>query len=154
MVVSGVSLKIWDLFERFKAHCDEKGWTVCGTEDLIKVGTDYHYLLWSRHTRPLTFRRTVTGDRKIPIPEGNTSKLVNVSYILWVSLDPINQEALTIFAENPALFQKVAVYDLSPIKNNNDVCFKINKTDSEVFRAFEQFLSEKYCVTFKHFDKI
>ena len=104
---------IWELIERFKAQCDGKGWKICGNEDLIKVGNEYHYFVWSLRTHPSTFRRVINLDRRIPIREDKPIKLVSLSYMVWISPSPISEEALEIFSETPDLSRKVAVYDMS-----------------------------------------
>jgi hypothetical protein len=51
--------------------------------------------------------------------------------------------------ENPELFRKTAIYDLSCTHSEKSVCLKLNQTDSRVFQEFESFLEKKWGVRFK-----
>jgi len=144
--------KVWDLIEGFKIHCDRKGWKLCGNEDIVDTGREYHYFVWTRHIYPSTFKKVVMNPY-FPVREGTSYKMVNVSFIAWISPVSISEKVLEIFLETPGLSRKAAIYDTSPLYKGEPMCLRMNETNSIVFQEFERFLTEKYRITFKSLSK-
>jgi len=145
--------RIWDIVERFKPECNGKGWKVYENEDLISVGNEYHYFVWTRHLHPSTFQKVIMKTL-IPLREGTFHKRVNISYMAWITSESVSKEILRAFLKYPKLSRRVAIYDISPIYKGESICFKINKTESIVFQEFERFLNKKYGIVFKHIYEI
>lgn len=137
---------ILNLLERFKTQCQCEGWKICNNEDLVNVDNEYHYFIWIKHNNPGTFRKTVCLEKKIPVKENSLYKLVNVTYIAWISSESLSNDDLKLFFEIPGLAKRVAIYDLNLNDGETSVCSIINETDSAVFKKFENFLSEEFKV--------
>jgi len=137
---------LWDIVEAFKRRCKNKGWETCEYEDIVNAEGKYHYLVWTRHIYPYTFKRVVMNSYQ-SMRVGDSYKKVEVAYLAWISQEPISEGVLEILSENPDLIRKVALYDISPIYEGQSSCLKINNTKSLVFQEFERFLKE-YRVSF------
>jgi len=133
-------LNIWDIFDEFEVVCRLKGWENFEHEDLVKADGKYHYLILTHEIRPKTFKKVVLNPHQ-GIREKESYKIVDVSYIAWISERRIPEEVLSFLAENPFLLSRVALYDVSPLHEGKKECLRINETDSPVFLEFENFLS-------------
>lgn len=131
----------WSLIEKFKNACKNKNWRMYGDEDIVYDGSEYHHLVIVHQTRFETFKRVIANPHQ-SIKRGGQHEVVNVSYIAWISQEQIPKIAADLLANRPALLSRVALYDLSPLNNGENVCLKMNRTDSTVFREFESFLVE------------
>jgi hypothetical protein len=131
----------WDLVEKFKNACKNKNWRIYGYEDIIYDGSEYHHLVMVRQTRLETFKRVITNPHQ-SIKRGDQHEVINVSYIAWISQEQIPKIAADFLANRPALLSRVALYDLSPLYKGKNICLKMNRTNSIVFREFENFLVE------------
>ena len=140
--------RVWDLICDFKRECESRGWKASNHEDWIRVGNDYHNFLWTRTVRPATFKK-IAEERKCAIKQGISYQVVDVAYTAWLFSETPPEELLQMVDENPELFKKTAIYDLSWVHSGKPVCLKLNQTDSRVFKEFESFLEEKWGVEFK-----
>lgn len=130
------------------------GWETCETADLIKTEDGkYHSFLWSQTIHPSTFER-IAKSRKCGIRRGVSYEVVDITYISWLLQERPLDFLTSIIKENPKLAQKIAVFDLSGIYTGEKVCRKFNKTESCVFKEFEQFLEENWEITFKPADEV
>ena len=140
--------RVWELLRRFKETCHRKGWKTSQYEDVIKIDDTYHNFIGTRTIHPSTFRR-IASSRKLAVPEGRSYRIVDVSYTAWVSQQPLSKQLLETLIENPALFKKMALYDLSSVYQGKQLCLKVNETESSAFTEFERFLKETYGVDTK-----
>lgn len=140
--------RVWELIRHFKEVCHNKGWKTSEYEDVIKIDDTYHNFIGTRTIHPSTFRR-IASSRKIAVPEGSSYRIVDVSYIAWIFQQPLSDQLLETLRENPALFKKMALYDLSSVYKGKPLCLKVNKTESCAFSEFERFLKETYGVDTK-----
>lgn len=145
--------KVWDLIETFKTERCRKNWKIFEDEDVINTGTEYHYFVWSRQIHPSTFRR-VNRNLRCPIREGTSYRMVEVSYMAWITAEPVSENVIEIFHENPDLLRKIAIYDMSQANRGRPICLRMNETNSVVFQEFEKFLAEKYGVSFEPLRKL
>jgi len=140
--------RVWDLVHYFKRECEARGWKASQHEDWVKVGNEYHNFLWTRTVRPATFKK-IAEEHKCAIKQGTSYNVVNVAYTAWLFSESPPEELLQMAEENPELFQKTAIYDLSCINSEKPACLRLNQTDSRVFQEFESFLEKKWGVEFK-----
>lgn len=140
---------VLDLLERFKTHCQFEGWKICGNEDLVNVSDEYHYFVWIQHNHPGTFRRVVASEKRIPLREYSSYRLVNISYLAWISSEPLGNDDLKLFSEIPGLAKRIAVYDLNFNNGEKPICSIIDETDSVVFKEFESFLAQEFKMKLK-----
>lgn len=129
----------WDFIERFKDVCRARGWKVLEQEDIVCEGGRYHQIILLHQIHFETFRRVTLNPHRF-IREGELLNMINVSYVAWVSQGAIPNEALDFLAAESRLLSRVALYDLSPLREGRKLCLKINETGSAVFREFENFL--------------
>jgi len=144
--------KAWDLIERFKDHCQSRGWKTSDREDWVKAGDEYHNFLWIQTIHPSTFEK-VALNRRSAIREGSSYRVVNVSYMAWLCSKKPPERLMQEIARNPKLLKVNAIYDLSQVYAGEPVCLKMNKTDSEVFEDFEKFLEEDLGVKLKSYQR-
>jgi len=144
--------KAWELIERFKDHCQSKGWKTSDREDLVKAGDEYHNFLWIQTIHPSTFEKVALNSR-CAIREGASYRVVDVSYMAWVCSKRPPERLMKEIARNPKLLKANAIYDLSQVYAGEPVCLKINETDSEVFEDFEKFLEEDLGVKLKPYQR-
>jgi hypothetical protein len=140
--------RLWELVYDFKRECESRGWKASQHEDWVKVGNEYHNFLWTRTVHPATFRK-IAEERKCAIKQGITYQVVDVAYTAWLFSEAPPEELRQIAEENPELFKRTAIYDLSWTRSEKPVCLKFNQTDSTVFQEFESFLEKKFGVEFK-----
>jgi len=140
--------RVWELIKRFKDECQSKGWKTSEHEDWVKAGNEYHNFLWIRMIHPSTFEKVATT-HKCAIRERLSYQVVDVSYTAWLFPQTPPEELIQMIMRNRELSRKTAIYDLSWAYEGKPVCFKLNKTDSRVFREFERFMEEKLGVKVK-----
>ncbi len=140
--------KIWELLQDFKDRCKSRGWETSEHEDWIKTNDDYHNLLWIRTVHPSTFEK-VALNQKCAIRQGLSYHVVDVSYTAWLLPQPPPRELIQRVLDNPELSSKTAIYDLSWASEGKPVCVKLNMTESQVFREFENFLEDRCGVELK-----
>jgi hypothetical protein len=135
--------RVEEIIEIFKAQCRGKGWKIYGKDDVVDTGKECHHFVWAQHLHPKTFKKVMTNHH-FPVREKESYRIVNVSYIAWISPEPISEKILEIYLEVPDLVRRAAVYDVSSIYRDKLVCLRMNETDSVVFQEFERLLREKY----------
>ena len=140
--------RVSELVCHFKHECESRGWEASENEDWVKVGNEYHNFLWTRTVHPTTFKKIVE-EHKCAIRQGASYRVVNVDYTAWLFSETPPEELLQMTWENPELFRKTAIYDLSWINSEKPICLKLNQTDSRVFQEFENFLEKNWDVKFK-----
>ena len=139
---------IWRLIDRFKEHCRLKGWETCETEDLVRTEDGkYHSFLWTKTIHPSTFER-IAANRKCGIRCHGSYKVVDISYMAWLFQERPPESFASFIEENPELTQRIAIFDLSCVYAGENVCRKLNETESSVFEEFEQFLEVNWEVMF------
>jgi len=145
---------IWSLIDGFKERCRLNGWETCETEDWIRADDGkYHNFLWAQTIHPSTFKRIVSN-HKCGIRRGMSYEVVDIAYTCWLFPESPPEFLISQVKENPELKKKTAIFDLSCVYGGEKVCQKINKTESCVFKEFEQFLEEEWCLEFKPVDKL
>jgi hypothetical protein len=140
--------KIWELLKNFKDFCKSRGWEISEHEDWVKTNDDYHNLLWIRTIHPSTFEK-VALNQKCAIRQGLSYRVVDVAYTAWVFPQTPPEELMQRVLNNPELSAKIAIYDLSWAYEGRPVCVKLNMTESQVFREFEDFLEDRCGVELK-----
>jgi hypothetical protein len=140
--------RVSELVCYFKNEAESRGWEASQHEDWVKVGNEYHNFLWTRTVRPATFKK-IAEEHKCAIRRGVSYQVVDVNYTAWLFSETPPEELLQMMEENPWLFKKIAIYDLSWINSEKPICLKLNQTDSRVFQEFENFLEKNWGVKFK-----
>lgn len=146
--------KVWKLLERFKDQCQLKGWKSSEHEDWVKTGDEaYHNFLWIQTVHPSTFEK-IAVNHKCAIRKGISYQVVDVSYTAWVFPQSPPENLMQMVKENPELSRRTAIYDLSLAYAGKPLCFKLNETDSTVFKEFEKFLQEELGLEIKPAHKL
>ncbi len=140
--------EVWDLIERYKDQCKKKGWKIFKNEDIIETAREYHYFIWTRRLYPTTFKKVIMNPY-FPLREGTSYRMVNVSYIAWITHEPVDENVLEVLRGTPGISRRVTIYDASSLHEGNAVCQRTNETDSVVFQEFERFLNQEYGIRFK-----
>lgn len=131
--------KVWEILGRFKDFCQSKGWKTSRHEDWVMVGNKYHNFLWVRRIYPSTFRK-VAMNHKCAIREGASYQVVKTAYTAWLFPEKPPVVLVKTVMDDEELLKRTAIYDLSSVYAGTPVCWKLNKTDSRVFKEFEKFL--------------
>ncbi|MDW8040327.1 MAG: hypothetical protein RMJ03_02745 [Nitrososphaerota archaeon] len=131
--------KVWEILRRFKELCKLRGWRTTESEDWVETGNEYHIFLWARGIHPSSFK-SIAANRKCVVREGLSYRVVEASYMAWLFSESPPENLVNVFLENPEFSKKIALYDLSPFAEGKNACFKLNYTDSPVFKEFERFL--------------
>jgi hypothetical protein len=79
---------------------------------------------------------------------------VNVSSYGWLFQARPPEFLISWIKNDPELAQKTAIFDFSLVYTGENICRKINDTESLVFREFERFLQDKLGMEFRSFDKL
>jgi len=145
--------RVWELVRHFKKECESRGWEASQNEDWVKVGNEYHNFLWTRTIHPATFRK-IAEEHRCAIRRGISYHVVDVDYTAWLFSETPPEELLQMAEENPELFRKTAIYDLSCAHSEESVCLKLNQTDSRVFQEFESYLEKNWGLKFKEVRKL
>ena len=139
---------IWRLIDCFKEHCRLKGWETCETEDLVRTEEgEYHSFLWTKTIHLSTFER-IAANRKCGIRSHDSYKVVDISYMAWLFQERPPDFFASFVEDNPELAQRIAIFDLSCVYTGENVCRKLNETESRVFEEFEQFLEDNWGITY------
>jgi len=134
--------KICGILTRFKDLCRNHGWKTSEKNDWIETEDSYHNFVSVGDIHPSSFKR-ITNDKKCVVQEGLTYRVVESSYTAWLfSSVPSETFAKTVLS-NPSLSRRTALYDLSGFAEGKNVCYRLNHTDSPVFREFEGFLQKE-----------
>lgn len=144
------ALKVWEILRKFKELCKFHGWRTSENEDWIETENKYHSFLLARSVHPSSFK-SIVANRKCVVREGLSYRVVEASYMAWLFSETPSESLFNIFLENPDFSKKVALYDLSPMMKGENACFKLNYTDSPVFREFERFLENEFGVKFEKY---
>jgi hypothetical protein len=140
---------IWSLIDSFKERCLLNGWETCETEDWVRTDDGkYHSFLWTQTIHPSTFKRIVSN-HKCGIRRGISYEVVDIAYTCWLFPERPPEFLISQVKENPELKKKTAIFDLSCAYTGENICRKINETESSVFKEFEQFLEEEWDLEFK-----
>jgi hypothetical protein len=140
--------KICEILARFKDTCRHHGWKTSENEDWVEIKNSYHNFVPVGDIHPSSFKR-ITNNKKCVVREGLTYRVVESSYTAWLfSSAPSETLAQTILS-NPSLSCRTALYDLSRSTEDKNVCYKLNCTDSPVFREFEGFLRNELEIKLK-----
>jgi len=146
--------KIWSLIDCFKERCRFSGWETCETEDWVKTEDgEYHSFLWTQTIHPSTFER-IASNHRCAIRRGISYEVVDISYIAWLFQERPPEFLISWIKENPELTKKTAIFDLSCVYTGENICRKLNETESNVFKEFEQFLEKEWEITFKPVDEM
>jgi hypothetical protein len=133
--------KVWEILNHFKDFCQLRGWKTSKYEDWVMADNEYHNFLWVRKIHPSTFRK-VAMNHKFAIREGVSYQVVKTAYTAWLFPEEPPKTLMKTVMDNKELLKGTAIYDLSSVYAGKPLCWKLNKTDSVVFREFEKFLQE------------
>ena len=131
----------WKLLHLFKLRCSSKGWKTSENYDWVFADEKYHTFVWTKIIYPSTFERILSIGKCI-VKEGLYYRVVDAAYFAWLFKNPLPQSLLDKILSTNEILKKTAIYDLSEIYKGKNVCLRINKTDSQVFKEFEMFLKE------------
>lgn len=134
--------KVWELMSGFKDSCRCRGWRTSESEDWINIGDEYHNFVLAKDIHPTSFRK-MASNRKCVICEGLSYRVVEAANTAWLFYEAPSEALVKAVSENSALSEKVALYDLSPLLNGQNLCGKLNCTESPVFKEFESFLRDE-----------
>jgi hypothetical protein len=140
--------QVWEILKKFKDSCSFRGWKTSENEDWIKIDDEYHNFLWARDVHPSSFKRIVSSSKCV-VREESSYKVVKASYTAWLFSETPSESLVKTISENPDFFEKIALYDLSPLLRGKNTCVKLNTTGSPVFQEFEHFLRDELKVRFK-----
>ena len=133
--------KVWEILNRFKDFCQSKGWKTSRYADWVMADNKYHNFLWVRKIYPSTFRK-VAMNHKCAVREGVSYQVVKTAYTAWLFPEKSSKMLMKTVMDNEELLKGTAIYDLSSVYAGKPICWKLNETDSVVFREFERFLQE------------
>jgi len=133
--------RVWEILNRFKDFCQSRGWKTSKHEDWVMADNKYHNFLWVRKIYPSTFRK-IAMSHKCAIREGVSYQVVKTAYTAWLFPEKPPQMLMKSIMDNEELLKGTAIYDLSSTYAGKPLCWKLNETDSVVFREFERFLQE------------
>lgn len=140
--------KIREILKGFKGLCKFHGWKTSEKDDWIETENGYHNFLWTRGIHPSSFKR-ITASRKCVVREGLSYRVVEASYTAWLFSEPPSETLVNTISRNSDFSKRVALYNLSPVLEGKNLGFKLNSTDSPVFREFEKFLKKELKVELK-----
>jgi hypothetical protein len=145
---------IWSLIDSFKERCRLNGWETCETEDWVRTDDGkYHNFLWTQTIHPSTFERIISN-HKCGIRRGMSYDVVDIAYTCWLFPERPTEFLMSRLKENPELKKRTAIFDLSCVYSGENVCRKINETESIAFKEFEQFLEEEWDLEFEPSDEL
>ena len=140
--------KILEILTQFKGSCQRKGWETSEWYDWIKANGDYHNFLWTKTVHTSSFKRIASNKRCI-VPKGLSYQVVEPSYTAWLFSEPFPETLIKAITDDADLASRIAVYDLSLMTDSKNQCAKLNRTDSQVFRDSESFLTNELGVSFR-----
>ncbi|MCS7095950.1 MAG: hypothetical protein RMK50_02635 [Nitrososphaerota archaeon] len=124
------------------------GWKTSDSEDWIKIDNEYHSFVLTRNVHPSSFKNIVNS-MKCVVRDGPYYRVVEAKYTAWVFSEAPSRSLIDLVLEDIELSKRVAIYDLSPLMEGRRVCMKFNKTESCVFREFENYLRRELDVKLK-----
>ena len=146
--------EIWNILDRFKERCLLRGWETSESEDWIKTNDGkYHNFLWIQTIYPSTFEKIVSN-HMCGIRRSISYEVVDVSYMAWLFKKRPPEFIISRVKNRTKWYRNNAVFDLSCAYQGENVCRKLNNTDSIIFREFENFLTDEWNLNFKAFDEI
>jgi len=140
--------KVWELIRSFKDESQSLGWKISEHEDWVNVDDQYHNFLWTRAINPSTFKKIAKASR-CAVREGVSYRVVNVAYTAWLFSESPSEDLVKAILSDENLARTTAVYDMSGLQLSKPVCVKLNRTDSRVFKEFEEYLQKRWGVKFK-----
>lgn len=140
--------KIWEILEKFKGLCMDRGWKTSESEDWIEINDKYHNFLWAKDVHPSSFKK-IASNRKCVVREGLSYRVVDASYTAWLFSETPSEVLVKTVFESPDFSGRIALYDVSPLLEGKSLCIKLNHTDSLVFQEFERFLRDQLKVKLK-----
>jgi hypothetical protein len=140
--------RVWEILKKFKDVCRGRGWKTSESEDWVETDDKYNNFLWARDIHPSSFKR-IASNRKCIVREGLSYRVVEAYYTAWVFSETPSETLVKTVFENPDFYERIALYDLSPLLEGKNLCVKLNHTDSPVFQEFEHFLRNELKVKLK-----
>jgi hypothetical protein len=140
--------RLYEILTRFKDLCKHHGWKTSENEDWVEIKDSYHNFVSVGDIHPSSFRR-ITNNKKCVVREGLTYKVVEPSYTAWLFSSAPSETLTKTILSNPSLSCRTALYDLSEFTEGKNVCYKLNCTDSPVFKEFEGFLQNELEIKLK-----
>jgi len=134
------------LVERFFEHCREMGWTTGEFSDFVKHGEKYYCFVWVKSSYQGRIPEILMDNRSSILEEGGYG-VRNLNYKALIFREPPPPSLINALARDSQLSKRVAVYDLSPLYEGEEVCRCLNETETLVYREFEDFLRKRYCAT-------
>ncbi|MBT0160139.1 hypothetical protein G4O51_09155 [Candidatus Bathyarchaeota archaeon A05DMB-2] len=137
---------IVSILELFKAECRARGWHISRNEDWVKADNEYHNFICARPPINTYSFRKIAEKAKCIVIERGAYTIVDAAYTAWLLSEPPTQtqeELAKVITENQALSEKTALYCLSNMAKGGIVCLILNRTQSRVFKFFENFLKSK-----------
>ncbi len=144
--------KIREILTGFKDLCKTQSWMVSEKDDWVKTEDEYHHFVWTRNTHPSSFQR-ITANGKCVVREGLSYRVVEASYMAWLFSEPPKKTLLDTICENPQFSQRTAIYYLGPVLEGKNLAYKLNSTDSIVFKDFEKFLRKQLGIKLEPFSE-
>jgi len=134
--------KVWKLINNFKLKCLSKGWKTSEIYDwVLTEDQKYHALVWAKIVSPASFER-IALNRSCIVKEGLDYRVVKASYYAWIFENSPPESLLEKILTSEEMLKSNAIYDISKVYQGENICLKINKTESRVFKEFEEFLKE------------
>jgi hypothetical protein len=139
---------IWDLLYTFREHHQSKAWKYYNNGTVVETNDEYHRFIWTRQLHIHTFRNLIHNP-SCTICIHKTYMYTHPTYTAWILTEPPRADVwLYLIQDAPELLPHVAIYDLSQIYSEGSTsCLTINKTQSAVFNAFEQFLATNHNIS-------
>ncbi|MCW4046994.1 MAG: hypothetical protein NWE99_05465 [Candidatus Bathyarchaeota archaeon] len=138
--------EIVGILELFKENCRTKGWIVSRNEDWVKADNEYHNFIFARPPINAYSFRKIAEKAKCIVIERGAYRLVDAAYTAWLLSEPpmqTQEELARVITENQALSEKTAMYCFSSMATGSIACLILNKTQSGVFKFFEDFLKSR-----------
>jgi hypothetical protein len=139
---------IWDLLSTFSDQPHSKTWNYYNNGTVIEADDVYHRFIWTRGFHLHTFKNLIQNPF-CTICIHNTFKFTHPAYTAWILAEPPLEDLwLYLIHDAPEQLSHVAIYDLSRVySEHGHICLTINETQSEIFNAFEQYLTTKYNIS-------
>jgi len=140
--------RIWEVIRSFKHECQSAGWKTSENEDWVLADQQYHNFLWTRTIHPSTLKKIAKAS-KCAVREGVSYKVVDIAYTAWLFSEAPPEELIQTVRDNENLAKNTALYDMSDLHSAKPMCTRLNSTESNIFKEFENFLQKKWGVKFK-----
>jgi hypothetical protein len=145
--------KVWEIIRRFKEFCQNRGWKTSASEDWVELNDRIHNFLLARNISLSSFKK-IAMNGKCVIREGLSYKVTKASYVAWLFSETPARTLIDTVLEDSDLSNRIALYDLSPLLNGKDCYVKLNRTDSLVFKGFEEFLESDLKINVSPFSSL